>query len=277
MVRLIIAAGTIAMLSVGFAWIILLMFDSLRIFGGSAFQTVFVFGCYSYCIAVLIIPSEHKLFYVLSMPVLSQFLHLFQRYDFPAGANSLWRLLPFVLVDLYMLSVLIRFKTTLTSMEKSLTVSWVAFNFLSIAISPNLAGIYLHRRIYFAPRHHPPVFPLSQHPFSASGVFGQSGAITLSYLHPTGPRDIGPGVFRRAIQRRGQPVGNTEHFGHQCNNGLLRTPLAVCDRLCYAHSIFLAGSTAIDSPSSAGGYIVLFARRRLHCAALSARFNMDYE
>lgn len=143
MVRLIIAAGTIAMLSVGFAWIILLMFDSLRIFGGSAFQTVFVFGCYSYCIAVLIIPSEHKLFYVLSMPVLSQFLHLFQRYDFPAGANSLWRLLPFVLVDLYMLSVLIRFKTTLTSMEKSLTVSWVAFNFLSIAISPNLAGIFI--------------------------------------------------------------------------------------------------------------------------------------
>lgn len=138
---MIIAAGTIGLLSIGIGWIILLLFDSLRIFGGSTFQTVFVFGFYTYCIAVLIVPSEHKLFYVLSIPVLSQFLHLFQKYDFPAGANSLWRLLPFLVADLYILSVLIRFKANLTRAEKSLTASWVAFNFLSVAISPNLAGI----------------------------------------------------------------------------------------------------------------------------------------
>ncbi len=141
MVRLTITAGTIGLLSVCIAWITLLLFDSLRIFGGNTFQTVFVFGFYIYCVAGLIIPSEHKLFYVLSLPVLSQFLHLFQKYDFPAGANSLWRLFPFLLADLYILSVLIRFKTNLTMAEKSLTASWIAFNFLSIAISPNLAAI----------------------------------------------------------------------------------------------------------------------------------------
>lgn len=141
MARLIIATGTIGLLSVGIAWLVLLLFNSLLIFGESTIQTAFVFGFYTYCIVVLLLPSEHKLFYVLSMPVLTQFLHLFQKYDFPAGANSLWRLLPFLLTDLYMVSVLIRLKTEFTSVQKSLVASWIAFNFLFIIISPNLAGI----------------------------------------------------------------------------------------------------------------------------------------
>ncbi len=128
-------------LSLGMAWIAVTLFDSLLIFGESSLQTLLVLGFYIYCIVTLIIPSEHKLFYVLSMPVLSQFLHLFQRYDFPAGANSLWRLLPFILTDLYMIAILIRFKTNLTGIEQSLIASWVALNFFFIAISPNLAGI----------------------------------------------------------------------------------------------------------------------------------------
>jgi O-antigen ligase len=141
MVRLITAAGTIAVLSVGIVWIATMLFNSLLIFGESTIQTVLVFGFYVYCILTLVVPSEHKLFYVLSIPVLTQFLHLFQKYDFPAGANSLWRLLPFIFVDLHIISVLIRIKTSLTTGEKSVVASWIALNFLSIIISPNLPGI----------------------------------------------------------------------------------------------------------------------------------------
>jgi len=143
MVRLIIEAGPRAVLSVGIAWIATMVFSSLRIYGENAFQTVLVFGFYIYCVITLAVPSEHRLFYVLSIPVLSQFLHLFQKYDFPAGANSLWRLLPFLLADLHMISVLIRFKTGLTGVEKSIVASWIVLHFLFIIISPNLAGIII--------------------------------------------------------------------------------------------------------------------------------------
>ena len=184
MARLIVAAGSIGLLSVGIAWLILLLFDSLHIFGGSTFQTVFVFGFYIYCVTVLIVPSEHKAFYVLSLPVLSQFLHLFQKYDFPAGANSLWRLLPFLLADLYILSLLIRFKTNFTRIEKSLIASWVAFHFLAIAISPNLAGIITGAFTLFLitiPLYFLYLSLLSQHP-SFPAILEQSLCLTFILL-----------------------------------------------------------------------------------------------
>lgn len=141
MVRLIIATCTIAAISVGIVWIATMLFSSLLIFGESTIQTVLVFGFYTYCVLTLVVPSEHKLFYVLSIPVLTQILHLFQKYDFPGGANSLWRLLPFILVDFHIVSVLIRFKASLTAGEKSIVASWIALNFLFVIISPNLPGI----------------------------------------------------------------------------------------------------------------------------------------
>lgn len=141
MVRLIIPVGIKAMVSIGIAWALTTLFDSLLIFGANVLQTVLVFGFYIYCAATLLMPSGNKFFYVISIPVLTQFLHLFQKYDFPAGANSLWRLLPFLFVDLYMLSVLIRFGTGLSRVEKVVVASWVISGFVSITISPNLAGI----------------------------------------------------------------------------------------------------------------------------------------
>lgn len=141
MARLIIEAGAKFLLAVCIAWMAIMLLPALLIFGESDLQTLLVFGFYIYCVLTLVIPSEHKLFYVLSIPVLSQFLHLFQKYDFPAGANSLWRLFPFIVTDLYMVSVLIRFKTGLTVAEKSIATSWITLNFLFIIISPNLPGI----------------------------------------------------------------------------------------------------------------------------------------
>lgn len=141
MARLIIEASAKTILAVCIAKIAIMLLPALLIFGESELQTVLVFGFYIYCVLTLVVPSQHKLFFMLSIPVLSQFLHLFQKYDFPAGANSLWRLFPFILTDLYMVSALIRFKTGLTVAEKSIVVSWTMLNFLFIIISPNLPGI----------------------------------------------------------------------------------------------------------------------------------------
>lgn len=149
MAKLIIAAGTKAILSVGTAWIATMLLHSLLIFGENSLQTVLVFGFYIYCMITLVAPSVYKLFYAISLPVLTQFLHLFQKYDYPAGANSLWRLFPFILVDLYITSMLIRFKRGLSGTEKCIIASWVMLNFLSIIISPNLPGIITGAFILF--------------------------------------------------------------------------------------------------------------------------------
>lgn len=139
MLRLIFATSIKAVTAISIAWIAAMLFDSLLIFGESTLQTVLVFSFYLYCAITLVVPSKHKLFYVISLPVLTQFLHLFQKYDYPAGANSLWRLFPFILVDLYMISVLNQFRTSRT--EKSIVASWILLHFLFIIISPNLPGI----------------------------------------------------------------------------------------------------------------------------------------
>lgn len=139
MLRLIFATVFKAILSISIAWVATMLLDSLCIFGESPLQTVLVFGFYLYCAITLAVPSKHKLFYVISLPVLTQFLHLFQKYDYPAGANSLWRLFPFLLADLYMISVLIRFRASRT--ENSIVASWILLNFVFIIISPNLPGI----------------------------------------------------------------------------------------------------------------------------------------
>lgn len=141
MARLIVAVGIKALLSVGIARIAIMLFSSLLLFGENLLQTMLVSGFYIYCVLTLVIPSEHRLFHIISIPVLSQFLHLFQKYDFPAGANSLWRLLPFILADLHMITALIRFKTALSVIEKGIVASWLVLNFLFITISPNLPGI----------------------------------------------------------------------------------------------------------------------------------------
>lgn len=136
-----LSAATKAALSVSIAWLAATCFDSLLLIGESPLQSVLVFAFYLYCAITLVVPSENKLFHVISIPVLTQFLHLFQKYDYSAGANSLWRLLPFILADLYMLSVAIRFKTGLQNYEKAIFASWAVLGYLSIIISPNLAGI----------------------------------------------------------------------------------------------------------------------------------------
>lgn len=95
MVRLVAEVGVKAALALGGACLFTLLSNPLRHFSENRTQTVVVLGFYIYCVLTLATPSRHKLFHVLSIPTLTQFLHLFQKYDFPPGANSVWRLLPF--------------------------------------------------------------------------------------------------------------------------------------------------------------------------------------
>ncbi|MHA4737752.1 O-antigen ligase family protein [Dyadobacter sp. MSC1_007] len=117
------------------------VFKSLLIFGENRFQTTLVFSFYVYCILALFCNSRERLFHVLSIPVLTQFLHLFQKYSFTAGANSLWRLFPFLILNFFFIDFLIRSKVSCPPAEKLLLASWIVLNFFFLAITPGLAAI----------------------------------------------------------------------------------------------------------------------------------------
>jgi O-antigen ligase len=116
-------------------------FGDLLALGESNFQTIVVLSFYVYCVLSLFLYSRHKLFHVLSIPILTQFLHLFQKYSFPAGANSWWRLLPFIILNLYFGHFLLQKRPTLSFKENLFLMSWLILQTFFLLISPNLANI----------------------------------------------------------------------------------------------------------------------------------------
>uniref|UniRef100_UPI003F71891F O-antigen ligase family protein n=1 Tax=Dyadobacter sp. TaxID=1914288 RepID=UPI003F71891F len=132
-----------ALLSLNITLVVSWLCPALLRFGEGGFHAVVVFSFYIYCVVALFTFSPHKLFHVLSIPVFTQFLHLFQKYSFPAGANSLWRLLPFLILDTYFLNFFVRFKCTLSRMEQLFLVSWIGAHVFFLCISPNLSNIFL--------------------------------------------------------------------------------------------------------------------------------------
>lgn len=117
------------------------IFTSLLNFGEGRFQSTIVLSFYVYCILVLFSSSCERLFHVLSIPVLTQFLHLFQKYSFTAGANSFWRLLPFLILDLFFMDFILRKHALCPRPEQLLLWSWTISNFFFLAISPGLPAI----------------------------------------------------------------------------------------------------------------------------------------
>lgn len=117
------------------------LFPEILSFGENEFQTGVVFAFFVYCGIALFGSSPHKFFHVLSIPVLTQFLHLFQKYAFTAGANSLWRLLPFILTDIYFIYFFSCKNPELSRREKAGLLSWVFINTIFIMISPSLDHI----------------------------------------------------------------------------------------------------------------------------------------
>lgn len=113
----------------------------LQTLGDNSFQSKAVIAFYIYCILVLFIPSPHKLFHVISIPILSQFLHIFQKYSFTAGANSVWRLVPFILLDLYFINFFARTRHSASRSQDIFILSWVCIQSFFLIISPNLEMI----------------------------------------------------------------------------------------------------------------------------------------
>ena len=117
------------------------VFDQLLTFGESELQSLVVLTFYVYCALSLFLASDHKLFHVIALPFFTQFIHLFQRYSFEGGANSIWRLLPFVLLCIYFIHFFTLKTNALTYSEKWFLVFWIVFNVFFLAISPNLGNI----------------------------------------------------------------------------------------------------------------------------------------
>lgn len=131
------------LLSLGLTMVFLIVFPSFLTLGETEFQTTGVLSFYVYCLITLFTFSADKLFHVISIPILTQFLHLFQKYSFPAGANSLWRLMPFVILCLYFFNFFNRKKVALANNERLFLLVWTIFGFFYLVISPNLGQIVL--------------------------------------------------------------------------------------------------------------------------------------
>ena len=117
------------------------IFDQLLTFGDNELQTAVVLTCYVYFVINLFSDSKHKLFHVLAVPVFTQFLHLFQRYSFPAGANSVWRLMPFLILFCYLLYAFIQKPARLSLAEKYFLAFWIIIQAFYLLISANLEHI----------------------------------------------------------------------------------------------------------------------------------------
>ncbi len=107
----------------------------------SRFQVGVVLSFFCFCIAALFTYSRYKLFYLLLIPVLTQFLHLFQQYTFELGARSVWRIFPFLALDIYFLDFFLHKKIVLSGSDKLLLLSWILMHLFFLAISPNLSHL----------------------------------------------------------------------------------------------------------------------------------------
>lgn len=118
-------------------------FSEISCIGESRFQSIIVLAFFTYCMLCLFARSKYRFFHVVSIPVLTQFIQLFQKYSFSAGANSLWRLFPFILLNLYFLYFFLNKPVLLLQKEKLFLISWITFQSFFILISPNLDKIVL--------------------------------------------------------------------------------------------------------------------------------------
>lgn len=117
-----------------------ILHPSIHLGDGFSHQ-VLIFSILIYCLMILFIPSRHILFHVLSIPFITQFLHIFQKYSFPAGANSIWRLLPFLFLLIYFLHHFLHHPLHIQKNKVLFLVSWICFSIFFLIISPHLPNI----------------------------------------------------------------------------------------------------------------------------------------
>lgn len=117
------------------------LFNKILSVGENPFQSIVVLSFYVYCILSLFTFSTHKLFHVLSLPVLTQFIHIFQKYTFTTGANSIWRLFPFIILNFYLINFFLRQRVVFSQKNKLFIFFWLVVNIFFIFISSNLKNI----------------------------------------------------------------------------------------------------------------------------------------
>ena len=114
------------------------VFDEILKVAENPFQSLVVLSFLAFCVISLFTHSRHKLFYILAIPVFTQFIHIFQKYDFTTGANSFWRLFPFLILDLYFVNFFFKKRSELSRQNKFFICSWIIFNTFFLIISVNL-------------------------------------------------------------------------------------------------------------------------------------------
>ena len=141
MVELGIDASKKAMISVCIVSLFGSVFKDILKVGENPFQSLVVLSFFTFCIISLFTYSKHKLFYILAIPVFTQFIHIFQKYDFTTGANSVWRLFPFLILDLYLVIFFLKKHSELSQQYKLFICSWIVFNAFFLIISANLGRL----------------------------------------------------------------------------------------------------------------------------------------
>ena len=141
MVELIVEIGKKSLISIVIVWVSGSVFNELLDFGSDRFQNLVVISFYVYCVQALFTESASRLFHLLSIPVFTQFIHIFQKLNFTAGANSIWRLLPFLLLIIYLANFFVRNPPQLQQNQKLFLISWLTTQGFFLFISPNLEMI----------------------------------------------------------------------------------------------------------------------------------------
>jgi hypothetical protein len=141
MVELIADISKRLLISVFITAVISFFFRSLLAIGESSFQSFVVLSFYLYCGISLFTYSRFKLYYVISLPVLTQFIHIFQKYSFTTGANSVWRILPFLILNAYFIYFFSKKTNRPNHNYRVLLLSWIIIHLFFLIISPNLEKI----------------------------------------------------------------------------------------------------------------------------------------
>lgn len=121
----------------------ILIVPALGQFGATTFQSFVVVSFVIFCSLVLLTSSKHKIYHVLSIPFYTQFIQIFQKFDFPGGANSLWRIAPFILSACSLANLCLAWKVELSTNERLGLVLWLVLMALGLVNSPNFEHVGL--------------------------------------------------------------------------------------------------------------------------------------
>ncbi|QRR03239.1 O-antigen ligase family protein [Dyadobacter sandarakinus] len=133
---LIVCSALRCIAALAMIFLISVIAPSLLDTGESEVQTIIVLAFFVFCALTLASNEPDPVFGFLSIPVLTQFIHLFEKYDFPAGAMSIWRLLPFLLMLVFLFDKLSKRSFILSKETRTGIAAWILMHLLFLLITP---------------------------------------------------------------------------------------------------------------------------------------------